>query len=117
MPSTVASPLYTLVDRSAVSSGDNSSKWNYKGKYLTGVVSDWITEKEALDSFTPLQLDGFHALWELYHDASGDASRPRPVVSPRVERNVADRERALREIPIGREVWRKIADHEGNSRW
>ena len=70
------------------------------------MVSDWITEKEALDSFTPLQLDCFHALWELYYGVSGDASRPRPVVPPyRVERDVAGRERALREIPIGREVW------------
>ena len=75
MPSTVASQLYTLVDRSAVSSGDNSWKWNYKGEYLTGMVSDWITEREALDGFIPLQLDCFHALWELYHGASGDASR------------------------------------------
>ena len=36
LPSTVASPLYALVDRSAVSSGDNSWKWNYKRE-----VFDW----------------------------------------------------------------------------
>ena len=35
------------------------------------MVSDWIYEKEALDSFTPLQLDCFHAMWELYHDVQG----------------------------------------------
>ena len=34
-----------------------------------------------------------------------------------MERDVLDRERALRDIPIGREVWRKFADHEGNFRW
>ena len=42
LPSMVASPLYTLVDRSAVSSGDNSWKWRYTGKLLIGMMSDWF---------------------------------------------------------------------------
>ena len=38
------------------------------------MASEWVSEAEALDSFTPLQLDTFHALWNLY-DPSSERSR------------------------------------------
>ena len=76
--STVASPLYTLVDRQSVERANGTWEWEYKGRYLNGSESEWLPESECLDSFTPLQLDVFHALWELYHTPD---NRPRPAIS------------------------------------
>ena len=73
-------------------------KWEYRGRYLNGSESDWITEPEALDSFIPLQLDVFHAMWELF---KGTSSGARPPIPPsRKERDKADQERTLREMPV-----------------
>ena len=61
--SVVAVPLYTLVDR-RVAHGTGSSSawaWEYQGRYQDGALSPWLTEDEASDSFSPLQLDVFHA--------------------------------------------------------
>ncbi|CAN0352798.1 unnamed protein product [Pylaiella littoralis] len=43
--------------------------WEYKGRTQAGVEVDWLSEDQILKakSFTPLQLDGFIALWHLYH--------------------------------------------------
>ena len=110
-PSTVASPMYTLLDRRAVREQTGAWKWEYRGRYLNGSESDWVSETEASDSFTPLQLDVFHAMWELY---KGTSSGARPPISPsRQERDQADRERALREVPIGTSVWRHFLDNNG----
>lgn len=71
--SVVAAPLYTLVDRQvAQGAGGTSSAWawEYRGKYQDGTTSSWITEDTVRDSFSPLQLDVFHALWEDYHGAN-----------------------------------------------
>ena len=57
-----AAPMYTLTDRKKVESEVGTVRWEYRGRYLDGVSSDWVKETEALDSFTPLQLDTFHAL-------------------------------------------------------
>ena len=64
--STLASPLYTLVDRCTIQLPNGSWEWRYRGRYLNGSLSDFITESKCLDSFSPMQLDIFHALWEPY---------------------------------------------------
>lgn len=73
----VTSPLYTLEDRRVVIGEETSWSWVYRGLYHDGAKSHWITEEEAMDSFTPLQLDVFHALWEVYHPQFC----PRPAAS------------------------------------
>ena len=66
-PSVVAKPLYTLCDRRNVTSATGVSKWEYRGKYHDGKPSQWMAETEILSSFSRLQLDVFHALWNLYN--------------------------------------------------
>ena len=64
-----------------------------------------------LDSFTPMQLDVFHALWELYPHS---CPWPRPTTQPSPgERLAANREQALLEVPIGTVVWRDFTDPQG----
>ena len=65
-PSLVAKPLYTLCDRRKVTSATGASEWEYRGKYHDGRPSQWMAETEILSSFNKLQLDVFHALWNLY---------------------------------------------------
>ena len=66
-----------------------------------------MTSNEASDSFSPLQLDVFHALYEEYHGAD---VTPRPT---RGAREVASRNQALQLFPIGTLVGRKLVDSEG----
>lgn len=59
-PSTVASPIYTLLGRCAVvCERTGARKWEYRGRYFNGSESKLVTEAKALNSFTPLQLDCF----------------------------------------------------------
>ena len=113
--SVVAAPLYTLTDRRAVQGAGGASAawaWEYRGKYQDGTASSWITEDSVRDSFSPLQLDVFHALWEDYH---GKDVAPRPAGPPtRGEREVATRAEALREFPLGTAVCRELTDGSGN---
>ena len=52
---------------------------------------------EVLDSFTPLQLDVFHALWNLYHSSTSSTQiAPSRKTNPNLERA-----RALKVFPIG----------------
>ena len=74
--STLALPLYTLVDRCTIQFPNGSWEWRYRGRYLNGSLSGFISENECLDSFTPMQLDVFHALWELHQHP---CHRPRPA--------------------------------------
>jgi len=112
--SVVAAPLYTLFARKTTAGAGGSSAWawEYRGKYQDGTASSWLTEDTVKDSFSPLQLDVFHALWEDYH---GPDDAPRPPGSPtRGEREVATREAALQEFPLGTEVGRELHDLDGN---
>ena len=64
------------------------------------------------DSFSPLQLDVFHAMWE---DYCGPEIAARPPGPPsRGKREVATREEALSKFPLGTEVARELMDKEGN---
>eukprot|EP00752_Nemacystus_decipiens_P015644 g13961.t1 len=113
--SVVAVPLYTLTSRrvSHNATGTGAWTWEYRGRYQDGAQSDWITEDEARESFSPLQLDVFHALWELHHPNVA----PRPPGEPtRGEREVESRERALEIFPRGTEVGRIFTDAEGRSK-
>ena len=114
--SVVAAPLYTIVNRKAVQGAGGTSTawaWEYQGKYQDGTTSTWLTEDAVRDSFSPLQLDVFHAMWEDYH---GPGVAPRPAGPPtRGEREVATREDALKEFPLNTEVGRELMDQDGNA--
>ena len=85
--------------------------WRYRGRYLNDSLSEFITESECLDSFSPMQLDVFHALWELYQPPS---HRPRLAAKPSSsERLTANRAHTLLEVPIGTVVWRDFSDQQG----
>ena len=60
--STLASPLYTLVDRCTIQLPNASWEWRYRGRYLNGSLSGFITRSECLDSFSSMQLDVLHTL-------------------------------------------------------
>ena len=111
--STLALPLYTLVDRCTIQFPNGSWEWRYRGRYLNGSLSGFISESECLDSFTPMQLDVFHALWELYQHP---CHRSRPAGQlPRGEHLAANRAQALLEVPIGTVVWRDFTDQQGRT--
>ena len=106
----LASSIYTLGDRCPIQLLDGSWKWRYRGRYLNGSLSGFITESECLNSFTPLQLDMLHALWEVYHPSNhnfGPAAK-----STSSERLAANRSRALLEVPIGTVVGRDFTDQQ-----
>ena len=108
--STPASPLYTLVDRCTIQLPNGAWEWRYRGRYLSGSLSGFITESECLDSFSSAQLDVFRALWELYQPSR---HRPRPAAKPTSsERLAANRTHALSEVPIGIVVWRDFTDRQ-----
>ena len=97
--STLASPIYTLLDRCPIQLPNRYWEWRYRGRYLNGSLSGFITESECLNSFSLLQLDIFHALWELYQLSH---HRPRPAAkSTNSERLAANRAHALLKVPIG----------------
>ena len=107
----LASPLYTLVDRCTIQLPNGYWEWRYRGRYLNGSLSGFITESESLDSFSPMQRYVFHALWKLYQTPR---HRPRPAAKPSSsERLGADRAHALLEVPIGTVVWRYFTDQQG----
>ena len=64
--STLTLPLYTLVDRCTIQLPYRSWEWRYRGRYRNGSLSRFITEAEWLESFSLMQLDVFHTLWELH---------------------------------------------------
>lgn len=112
--SVVAVPLYTLTNRRVAHGAVNTEAWTweYQGRYQDGVLSPWLTEDETGDSFSPLQLDVFHALYECYH---GPGAAPRPPRPPtRGEQEVASREKALQLFPIGTPVGREFMDNQGS---
>ena len=67
--------------------------------------SDWVSETEMLQTFTPLQLDGFVALWQLCHPRHTYLCSNHPL--PRM--NVISRAEALRLFPVGFVVWKRFA--------
>lgn len=66
--STVAVPLYS--DQQTIGSAGHWWQWQYRGLYQsgyrTGTDLEWLPKGKVRDSFTPLQLDVFYALWEAY---------------------------------------------------
>lgn len=106
-----ACPLFTLLDRRVLWKNDRVWCWEYRGRYQDGRESEWINEEEAYNSFTSLQLDVFHALWEEYHD---DTCRPRPPEYPSKEdRDAASREQAVKDFPVGTKVRQSFTDGGG----
>ena len=90
--SVAAAPMYTLMDRRTMVSASGVARWEYRGKYLDEVSSDWVAESEARDGFTPLQLDNFHALWNVNPPSCKQASIPslaRPRKRPPLSRSEA----------------------------
>ena len=97
--------MYTLIDRTKVESEMGTVRWEYRGRYLDGVSSDWVKKTEALDSFTPLQLDTFHALWNL-NPPSGEQTQ---TTARRKKRALLSGREALARFPIGSRVTRSYA--------
>ena len=82
-------------------------------RYVDGQDSHWMSEKEALDSFIALQLDVFHALWELYQPEK----RPRPEEGPSKDQPDEEaREKALQLLPFNTEVQKPFVDGTGKGR-
>ena len=69
-------------------------QWEFRGVAANDAESEWVSENEMLESFTPLQLDGFAVLWRLYNP---DAPVRKPSPSPKV----LSRAEALRLFPVG----------------
>ena len=97
--------MYTLIDRTKVESEMGTVRWEYRGRYLDGVSSDWVKKTEALDSFTPLQLDTFHALWNL-NPPSGEQTQ---TTARRKKRALLTRREPLAQFPIGTRITRSYA--------
>ena len=109
--STLALPIYTLVDHCLIQLRNGSWEWRYRGRYLKGFLSGFNTERECFDSFSPLQLDVFHALRELYQPSH---HRPPPAATSTSSGRLADnRAHALLEVPIGTVVWRDFTNQQG----
>ena len=109
--STLAPLLYILVGRCTIQLPNGSWEWIYRGRYVNDSLSGFTTKSECLDSFSPMQLDVFHVLWELYQPPH---HRPRPAVkSTSSERLAANQAHALLEVPIGTVVWRDFTDQKG----
>ena len=66
-----------------------------------------------LDSFTGLQLDVFHAVWEFYRQQA----KPRPAETlSQAERDSVAREEALHLIPRGTKIRKRFEDNQGDER-
>ncbi|CAM9680700.1 unnamed protein product, partial [Ascophyllum nodosum] len=90
---------------------NGSWEWRYRARYLNGFLPGFITGSECLDSFSPMQLDVFHALWELYQPPR---HRPRLAAeSTSSERLAANRAHSLLEVPTGTVVWWTFTDQRG----
>ena len=72
-------------------------------------LNGWTRKR--LGIVSSLQLDIFHALWEVYHEPS---QRPHTEQGPSKEdRDALRREEALRKYPVGTQVRRGFADAAG----
>ena len=111
---TIAAPMYTLLDRRRVVSSAGVARWEHRRRYMDGVASDWVSETEALDSFTPLQLDTYHALWNSYGPRSEQSRPPGPDEEVKI-RPALSRKEALRRFPIGTKVAKPLGDGKGRS--
>lgn len=99
-----AAPKYrSLVNCRQRVSPTGRLQWEFQGLSVDGSVSGWVLENEMLETFTPLQLDGFVALWHLYNPDV-------PVLEPAPSPNALSRAEALRLFPIGFVVWKRFAN-------
>lgn len=79
-----------------------TARWEYRGRYLDRVSSDWMAEAEAIHRFTSLQLDTFHGLSKL---RSPGAERTQTTPRPKKPRLLSRREDLIQH-PIGTTVSR-----------
>ena len=62
-----ATPLLrTLGERRERTAPTGSLRWEYRGRFQDGTLFTRLPEDQVLQSFPPLQLDVFHALWNFY---------------------------------------------------
>ena len=92
----------SLVSCRRTKSPSGVARWEYKGRSNDGVESSWLPENEMLKSFTPLQLDGYIAIWSVYNPQSASDSVP-VSVKPRTP---LSRRQALTLFPIGFTIWK-----------
>ena len=62
--------------------------------------------EDSLDSFKPMQLDVFYAMWGPYDDEP-HGTRP-PTISTESERDALKRAHSLSDVPVGTVVWREF---------
>lgn len=104
-PDARVAPMPTCTGLGGCCSGGGAGEKRPLGRTRSnqdGVESTWANEDEARGSFTPLQLDVFHALRESYYGA-GYRRRP-PGTSTKGKGETAVREEALKTHPIGTKV-------------
>ena len=108
---TTAAPMPTLLDRTGMVCTTGVAK-HYRDRYLDGVTSGWVSKAESLDSFTPLQLDTFYALSNLYDPSS---ERSHPAAREEGERRLPtlSRVESLRRFSIGTKVIKPVEGGEG----
>jgi hypothetical protein len=99
--SSVSDSLEQIVDRKSTSDGD----WQYLFRPRDEGEPVWLTEREALKTFTTADLDTFHALYELKHEDQMPhyASRQRKAAKTAA----LSKEEALQMFPLGTKVARE----------
>ena len=76
---TSAVPVYTSIDRRTMEEEPHAEGRGYKGRVRDEQDSRWTTREETLGCYTTLQLDAYHAAWELHQSEK----------YPRTERDLA----------------------------
>ena len=92
--------LTTLADCRRTRTPSGRSGWEYKGRTSAGVEGGWVSEGEALKSFTSLQLDTFVALRHLYNPEEPVSVAHTPASKP----SAPSRRDALQMYPLGTRV-------------
>ena len=94
----------TLADRREIPSATGTKHWEYKARTAEGKVLEWLPESGLIWSFTPHELDAFHALYNLYCPAtSSPAANQVPLTEPKTR---LSRDDDLKLFPLGTIVWR-----------
>lgn len=107
-PSITAVCSYTLVDRRAVTSDSGVMAWEHRGMYQDGSESNWLSESEVTNGFTPLQHDIFRAPMNFYAPRRSDPPRERV----RKQHGPHSRRGAFRLFSTGTPIVKHFRDRE-----
>ena len=96
------SPFDSIAACRRVTRPTGAGGWEFRGRRADGGESEWLSESKMLESFTPLQLDVFVALWHLYLP---NATHDPPPLPPKSGAPLSRLE-ALKLFPIGHTFWK-----------